>query len=65
MFKKIIMNKLVTISKILNYFQGCSNSEVVVKLFYQKKLEENKKKNIFCTNGLQICMDLRIFASFL
>ena len=35
------------------------------KLILPKKMERHLKKIFFATTGLQICMDLRIFASFL
>ena len=38
---------------------------VCSKLILPQKMERHFFKNILATTGLRICMDLRIFASFL
>ena len=52
----------------VNFYQKFKIEKYSVcgKLILPKKWKSiYKKKTIFNTNGLQICMDLRIFASFL
>ena len=39
--------------------------QFVVNSFYLAKFTKRSLSYIFCTNGMQICLDLRIFANLL
>ena len=56
----------VCIIGCVNLYQKFEIEKYIVcgKLILPQKMEIHKKKNL-CTIGMQICMDLRIFASFL